>query len=362
LISGLASTPAGVLLDRHGGRLVMGAGSLLAGAGMLLLGTTHDVAQYFLAWALLGVAMALTLYDAAFATINREFFHDARKGISVLTLFGGLASTVFWPLTLKLNTALGWRETFLVFGAIHLLLCLPLHVALPVRPRSAHPVHAHASEGRNYTLMEALRDATFWKLAFAFSANVFVFAVLSVHLIPLLQRFGHSADTAVLVAALIGPMQVAGRIGEMSFARHVSPQNVGKIVFGLLPLALAALAALGEYTPAIAGFCILYGVSNGVLTIVRGTIPQTLFGRANYGAISGAMSGPGLAAKAAGPLAGAALAGTGASPCLLLGVLFVVSLASLLCYLAAMRGNRFRHRAEEHCESRCAGEAGGEER
>jgi hypothetical protein len=120
----------------------------------------------------------------------------------------------------------------------------------------------------------------------------------------------------------------------------VAPQNVGKMVFGLLPVALVALATLGGYTAAIAGFCILYGVSNGVLTIVRGTIPQTLFGRENYGAISGAMSGPGLVAKAAGPLAAAAFVEYDSSPYLLLGVLFAVSVASLLCYLAAVRSKR----------------------
>ncbi|TFW09851.1 MFS transporter [Oxalobacteraceae bacterium OM1] len=340
LVSGLASTPAGMLLDRFGGRWVMGAGSLLAGGGLLLLATTHEPVQYFAAWILIGVAMALALYDAAFATINREFFADARKGISVLTLFGGLASTVFWPLTLKLNTAVGWRDTFMVFGIVHLALCLPLHLLLPVSARRPRAAADAAGAARDYTLREALRDATFWKLAFAFSANVFIFSALSAHLIPMLQRFGHSAGIAVLAASLIGPMQVAGRLGEMTFARHVAPQNVGKVVFGLLPVALLALTALGEFQLAIAAFCILYGVSNGILTIVRGTIPQTLFGREHYGAISGAMSGPGLIAKAGGPLIAAAFVGAHQTPTLLLGVLFAVSVVSLLCYLAAIRSER----------------------
>ncbi|RZI44756.1 MFS transporter [Herbaspirillum sp. HC18] len=339
LISGLASTPAGMLIDRIGGRTVMAAGSLLAGAGMIGIGCAHSLALYFLAWSAVGSGMAMVLYEAAFATINREFLHNARKGISVLTLFGGLASTVFWPLTLKLNSVLGWRDTFLLYGAVHIALCAPMHAMLHSggrRVRATAETHA----ARNYTLHEAVRDPVFWKLAIAFSANMFIFSALSVHLIPMLQRFGHSAAMAVLVSTLIGPMQVAGRIGELAFARHIRPQVVGKLTFAMLPAALLALLFLGEREVAVALFCMLYGLSNGVLTIVRGTIPQTLFGRENYGAISGALAGPSLAAKAAGPLAAAAIVQANPEPAWLLGILLAISLVSLMSFLAAVNARR----------------------
>jgi MFS family permease len=335
LIAGLASTPAGILIDRFGGRIVMAAGSVLAGCGMIGIGSAHSIALYFLSWSAVGIGMAMVLYEAAFATINREFHLAPRKGISVLTLFGGLASTVFWPLTLMLTGMVGWRDTFLIYGAVHLALCAPVHVLLRSGGRRK-PLPVEAQGARNYTLHEAVRDPAFWKLAIAFSANMFIFSALSVHLIPLLQRFGHSAATAVLVSALIGPMQVAGRIGELAFARRIRPQAVGKLTFALLPAGLLALLFLGEHSYAVAAFCILYGVSNGVLTIVRGTVPQTLFGRENYGAISGALAGPSLIAKAAGPLVAAAIVAADPSPPWLLGILFAVSLVSLGCFLMAV--------------------------
>lgn len=341
LIAGLASTPAGMLIDRVGGRAVMAAGSVLSGLGMIGIGSAHSVALYFAAWSAVGIGMAMVLYEAAFATINREFLLAPRKGISVLTLFGGLASTAFWPLTLMLNSMLGWRDTFLIYGAVHLALCAPVHALMRSGgARKRPPAETHAA--RNYTLHEAVRDPAFWKLAIAFSANMFVFSALSVHLIPLLQRFGHSAATAVLVSTLIGPMQVAGRIGELAFARHVRPQAVGKLTFALLPAGLLALLFLGQHSYAVAAFCMLYGVSNGVLTIVRGTVPQTLFGRENYGAISGALAGPSLIAKAAGPLAAAAIVAADPSPPWLLGILFAVSLVSLACFVAAVSAPRDR--------------------
>lgn len=164
-----------------------------------------------------------------------------------------------------------------------------------------------------------------------------MFSALSVHLIPLLHEFGHSTELAVILAALIGPMQVAGRIGERMFGRDAAPQSVGKITFGILPVALVALLLWGAQPVAAGLFCVLYGLSNGILTIVRGTIPQALFGRENYGAISGALAGPALLAKAAGPLVIAAVVQRTASPSPIIGFLLVAAIISLACYLSAIK-------------------------
>jgi hypothetical protein len=139
------------------------------------------------------------------------------------------------------------------------------------------------------------------------------------------------------MAALIGPMQVAGRIGEMALAGRSRPQDVGKVVFGMLPAALLALMFFGAHQSAIALFCVLYGLSNGILTILRGTIPQAMYGARNYGAISGAMAGPAMLSKAAGPLAVAAVIEWNSSPVVLFGMLLVFAMTSLLFYLMAMR-------------------------
>ena len=338
LVAGLVATPVGILLDRHGGRAVMGSGSLLAGAGLIALGCAQSLVHYYVAWTVLGAGMAMVMYEAAFATINREFAYGARQAISTVSLAGGLASTVFWPLTLKLNGLIGWRETYMAYGAVHILLCAPLHALLAPGQRPA-AVHADAEASVDYTLHQALRDPIFWKLALAFATNSFIFSGVAVYLIPLLQQFGHSLSTVVMLAALIGPLQVLGRIGEMAFANRILPQTVGKITFSLLPLALLTLLVAGDYLWAVVVFCIGHGLSNGIITIVRGTVPRTLFGSRNYGAIAGALSGPGLLAKAAGPLAVAAIAERSSSPYVVLGVLLVIALVSLGFYLGAVKVN-----------------------
>jgi MFS family permease len=338
LVAGFVATPVGIILDRFGGRVVMSVGSAVCGAGLILLGSATSMAVYVAAWTILGLAMTLTLYEPAFATINRQIDTNSRKAISTLTLFGGFASTVFWPLTLMLETKMGWRNTYVLFGIIQLVICLPLHLMLG-KPAPRAP-KGNAGGVKNYTLSEACRHPAFWKLALAFAANSFIFSAMSVHLIWLFQHFGHAAAVAVFMAALIGPMQVVGRLGEMTFARFLTPQMVGKLAFSVLPGALLALTALGAHQIVLALFCVAYGLSNGVLTIVRGTLPQALFGKENYGAISGALSGPSLAAKAAGPVVIAALVSATDSAQYVLIVFTLFSIASMVFYFAAVRADR----------------------
>lgn len=335
LVAGVAAAPIGALVDRHGGRYVMAAGSVTSAIGLAWLSRCDGAAAWFGAWTVIGLASALTLYEAAFATINRRIAAGAPRAISTLTLFAGFASTIFWPLTHALDAWIGWRDTYLVYALVQLCACLPLHLCLGRDAPRPPPVAGAPRD--SHTLGEAIRHPAFWKLALAFSMNFFIFSALAVHLIPLLQSLGHSAGAAVLLAALVGPMQVAGRIGERTLARDAAPQLVGRFVFSTLPFGLLALALLGTRAWAVALFCALYGMSNGVLTIVRGTLPRVLFGARHYGAITGAMAAPALLFKAGAPLAAAAILSGSAGPTLLPLVLFGCALASLVLYLSAVK-------------------------
>jgi predicted MFS family arabinose efflux permease len=352
LVAGVAATPIGALVDRHGGRYVMAAGSVVSAIGLAWLALCGSIAGYFAAWTVIGLASSLTLYEAAFATINRKVAVGAPRAISTLTLFAGFASTIFWPLTHLLDARIGWRDTYLLYALVQLAACLPLHLWLG---RDAPRAPLPSSGARDsHTLGEAIRHPSFWKLALAFSVNFFIFSALAAHLIPLLQSLGHSAGTAVLLAALIGPMQVAGRIGERTLAREAPPQVVGRFVFSTMPFGLLALALLGTQAWAVVLFCALYGMSNGVLTIVRGTLPRVLFGARNYGAITGAMAAPALISKAAAPMVAAAVLAGAAGPRTLALVLFGCSLASLLLYLSAVRSLRLPGPGEDASEPRKA--------
>ncbi|AKJ27575.1 MFS transporter [Caldimonas brevitalea] len=347
LIAGLASSAVGGLIDRHGGRRLMSGGSLLAAGGLAALTQVQTLPQLYLVWAVLGVSMAATLYDPAFAVLVQAFRDGHRKAITGVTLFGGFASTVFWPLTQALIERFGWQGTLWVLAALQLLVCLPLHArVLPGPPARSEAVPAQRS--RPPALRTVYRDPSFYLLCLAFTGSSLVFSALSVHLIPLLHLKGMSLQQAAWIGAMIGPMQVAGRLLEYAFLAKASPSRVGLVAMSLLPASLLLLAALTTQQGGFLLFALLYGAGNGIMTIVRGAIPVQLYGREHYGAVNGAMAGPALIAKAAGPWVASLILAALTQPVHLVWVLAGVAAlsAGLFSLAAPLAARRARARAE----------------
>lgn len=304
--SGLSAYPVGTLIDRYGGRYVMGAGSVLGAVMLALMSQVSSLPAFYAVWIGLGIAMGAVLYDPAFTVITACFGVNARKGITTLTLAGGFASTVFWPLTQALIAALGWRQALLVLALFNLMICTPLHFwCLPAAPANAGKLTrktAAASVRAATSIRQLLMTRTFWLLATAFTTNMLAFSALSIHLIPLLNERGFSMADAVWLAAVVGPMQVAGRIGEFTIGARFRATQIAMLAFVALPLALIVLWYAGLSWGLVLIFLALYGASNGIMTIARGVIPGEIYGPARYGAINGALAAPVLASRSLGPL------------------------------------------------------------
>ncbi len=336
LVAGLLSSPMGALIDRHGGRAVMTFGSALCALLLMRLPYVHSVTELYLLWAGLGVAMAATLYDPAFAVLAQVFRERQRKAITMLTLFGGFASTVFWPLTQTLVARFGWQDAVLMLAVINLLVCVPLH-ALTLPAGASNPAPRAAKTVSRGALHAVLRDPSFYWLCAAFTGNSLVFSAMSIHLIGVLEGKGLSTADAAWVGALIGPMQVLGRILEFTFLSKANPSRVGILAMWLLPTSLGLLA-FGNGHVVLGLFALLYGAGNGVITIVRGAIPVELYGAAHYGAVNGAMATPVLLAKAAGPIAASlAFAGAGIGSALVLTLALIAAAAAALFTLTVVR-------------------------
>jgi MFS family permease len=328
LVSGAVSASVGRLLDRRGGRLAMSMGSVLVTAGLVALSQVRDPSSYLAVWAFLGFAMRLTLYDAAFAALVQVTPSRGRRAISYLTLFGGLASTVFWPIGHALNSAYGWRTTLLVFAAINLLVCLPLHIlGLARRETEAQAAYARASgNGETQQMGQPLEGATRTIAMVLFgavgAASAVVMGALAVHLVPILEATGLAAAAAVLLASLKGVAQVAGRVWDLTLARRWHPLDVGRVSIALIPLSFAVLMLGGATYATALAFTLLFGVSNGLVTIVRGAVPLALFGPKGYGEILGVLAAPYLILAAVSPAAFALAVerwGYGAGEAILLG-------------------------------------------
>ncbi len=337
-VGGLCSRYVGATIDRLGGHMVMPIGSLLGAAGLVGLVTAASAAAYFAVWTVLGVAMAASLYDPAFATLGRIFGAAARAPITTLTLAGGFASTVSWPATQFLIDRVGWRGTYLVYAALLALVAAPLHAfALPRRHAggAARAVPALAAERKPATVVPA-HGLAFVLVAAGFAAYAFVPSALSAQLLAIFRRFGLAPDTVVAIGMLFGPAQVLARVCELFFARRLHPLWIARFSIGLLVAAFVLLALIPFSAVAAAAFAVMYGMANGLLTIARGTVPLALFGAAGYGRLVGRIGGPFLVVQALAPVVVTYVADR-ASDAIGLTLVAGFAAAALLCFLTIRR-------------------------
>ena len=293
LLSAVLGPSVGRAIDNRGGRDVLAISNLVLVAGLVLLGVAQGIYILAVAWSVLGVGMAMGLYDPAFATLTGLYGRAARGPITGITLIAGFASTVGWPLSAFLDAQFGWRSACLVWAALHIVIGLPLNRLLI--PRTPPPIRASEVEGE---ASPAPRGAMAI-LAFVFAATWFVTGAMAAHLPRLLEIAGAST-TAAIAAALVGPAQVAARLVEFGALRMVHPLVSARLAALLHPIGAIILALVGP--GAIIAFAVLHGAGNGLLTIAKGTVPLAIFGPVGYGLRTGILGAPARATQAASPL------------------------------------------------------------
>jgi MFS family permease len=293
LLSAVFGPAVGRAIDQRGGRGVLAFSNLVLAAGLVLLGFAQEIVMLTAAWALLGMGMAMGLYEPAFATLTGLYGRAARGPITGITLIAGFASTIGWPLTAFLEVHYGWRETCLIWAALHIVMGLPLNRLLipPAPPPQRSKVEGEAPPAPRWAMPI---------LAFVFATTAFVTGAMAAHLPRLLEIAGASATMAIAASALVGPAQVGARLVEFGALRMVHPLVSARLSAILHPIGAATLALFGP--GAVMAFAILHGAGNGLLTIARGTVPLAIFGPIGYGLRTGLLGAPARATQALAPV------------------------------------------------------------
>jgi len=309
LAEGLMAYAVGRWIDAGHERVVMTLGSVWVGLGLLGHSAVTSVTGFYAAWIWLGLGMAATLYTPAFAVVTRRYGQDFRRAIITLTFLGGLASTVFIPLFSWWIALWGWRQALWALAALQFLVCMPLHGwLLQGAPRSS--CHAPSKNGNNrptglpstVSVREHLRRAPFWLLALFMVLMMSVTSALPAHMIALLQEAGLSPTWVIAVPAAIGVIQVVGRVVLFLFEHRWDVHTANRWIPGFIPMGVLALL-LGGFHPAGALlFVLLFGLGNGMITIVKGTALAQYVSRDHVGQLNGLLGLPIAVARAAAPL------------------------------------------------------------
>lgn len=345
-LSAVFSPLAGRLIDRGLGPRVLAGGALAGGICIGLVGLVQSLWQFYLLWCLIGIATAFCLYDACFAVVVRAAGSAARRPITLITLVAGLAGTLSFPVAHGIAEAFGWRWSCLAFALMICLIGLPLmwwgardleatgeagEMALDsaAAEQRGEPGAAHRRAG-------FLRRPAFWLLAAAFSLLGLNHSAILNHLLPLLDERGIPQGMAVFAAAMIGPMQVTGRLAMMAVERHVSNRGITIACFASVALATLALITASLAPMLLVPFVILQGAGHGVTSIMKPLVTGDILGRVNFGAISGSQAMIHKLTVAAAPFIGALLWQIGDYG-LVLGVMLAAAVAGLAAFLLAAR-------------------------
>ncbi len=294
LLAAVLGPRIGRTIDVFGGRGILAASNVVLAVGLVVLGLSPSARIMTVAWLILGLGMALGLYDAAFAALGRIYGAEARASITGITLLAGFASTIGWPLTAWGLAHYGWRETCFAWAAAHILIGLPLNLLLLPRTK-------RAEKDTRQTKPRIPMDRNMWLLAAAFALAWTVTGAMAANLPRLLEAGGATTAEAIAAGALVGPAQVVARILEISVLGRAHPLLSARLATITHPIGAALLGLFGGGAGSLL-FAALHGFGNGILTIARGTVPLAIYGPKDYGYRLGLLGAPARIAQAIAPL------------------------------------------------------------
>ena len=339
VVSAVFGPMFGKAIDTLSGHRVLPASNVLFAAGLVLLGCATSELELYLSWFVIGLGMAGGLYESAFSTLVRIYGQDARPAITGITLIAGFASTVGWPLSGWILSYWGWRETCWTWALLHLLLALPLNLAIDwLSPFKRSPItydRAGLASKPNTPIDSKIQEKVpTWRqallLSFVFSATWFTSTAMASHWPRMLEASGVSLVAAIAIGAIIGPAQVIARILEFGLLRKVHPLFSARLAAMAHPIGALMVVLFGPVVAPV--FAFLHGAGNGVLTIAKGTLPLALFGSSGYGYRQGWIMFPARISSAFAPwIFGLALTHWGAGA---LGLTFALGALSVFALYA----------------------------
>jgi predicted MFS family arabinose efflux permease len=301
-VGGLSAPAIGKQMDKIGAATVLSIGSVLSALTLLLCAWSPSVAVFAAAIILLEVSSGMVQYQAAFAALVENDPRTASRSITYLTLVAGFASTIFWPISAALTGFLSWREIYLVYAALNLLVCMPLHLWIRAKGKASHATGRQDREHVAGVVPPDRQRSVLILVSVAFAILGFTLSSVLAHMVPMLGALGLGTG-AVVIGSLFGPAQVMSRLINMIFGTRLSPPVLAAISAALMIVGTAILGVTGASVVGAVTFAICLGLGSGINSIAQGSLPLYLFGSDGYGSLTGKMAAARLAAGAAAPFA-----------------------------------------------------------
>lgn len=300
VVSALAGIPVGRWLDELGPRRIMTLGSVIGPAGLLVVSAAPSLPVFAAGWLIVGLAQSAVLYQAAFTVVARRYGAKSRGPMTVVTLAGGLASTVFAPTVAGLLGVMGWREMYVILAGVLLVTTVPLHwftLEPSWSPRAPTDLSHH-------TLGAVVRTRRFWMLEISTLALVAALFAVTLAVIPLFTEKGMTYGLAAWALGLLGAGQIIGRLLFVAIPRAAASWVPLAVTAGLSTLSLVFLALVPGPPWALVTLAVAAGAVRGAQTLVQASAVVDRWGAQSYGTINGFFAAPVTVIMALAPAIG----------------------------------------------------------
>jgi MFS family permease len=297
----VAAPAIGRALDAGNAARVTRLGAGLAVAGLSTAALAHSAPVLYAGWACIGIAMAMLLYESAFALVTKAMplDYERLRALATVTVMGGLASTIFLPTLSLVIDRWDWRAAvWLCAGAVMAAAAVMERHVLPHLPPDNNGAPKRESSGEPWPQHLA-------RLVFVFSTGTLAAMALTTLLIPLMVERGTPPGVAAVILAGLGLAQLPGRIWLLRGHQTANFRalNTGPIylqatgLFIVVASHAAGWVAIGVLT---------FGLGAGLHTLARPWMIQSLYGTARAARWNGEVARSQGFARATGPVLAAA--------------------------------------------------------
>ena len=294
-VQGVLAIAMGAITDRLGPRIILTLCGLLVGVGYLLMSQISAVWQLYLFYGMvIGIGMSGHLVPVL-STIAR-WFVAKRSMITGVVLAGGGMGTLTAPLLAnQLISAYGWRTSYIIMGSIVLVTVALAAQFLRRDPAQMRQVPYGENvrtekplkiEAEVFSLRESVGTRQFWLVFAIFICLSFCKFAVMVHIVSHATDLGLSATTAASIVAVLGALDIAGRVVLGNVADRIGNRQVFIIAFVVISAAFFWLAPAKE-SWMLYLFAAVYGFVHAGAGAASSPLVAGFFGLRSHGLIFG---------------------------------------------------------------------------
>ena len=290
--SALSTFFTGRIIDLGYSRTLMTVSVVIGGCCVSCLPFISTLWQFFTLWILIGIATAGCLYEPCFAYLTLTYGEYSQKCIVMVALIAGLASTLCFPLTTFIYSAIHWEAAAWIIGMATVLIGGPLFWlgTSNTNYMSEKSENKSISNGLLSVMAPLFTQPLFWLLSITFGAIALNHGIVISHILPILKDRGVQAEYAMIAASAIGISQIIGRLLLSGFYQKTTTSFLAILSLVALCLASMGLFLSGISVFFLALFVLFQGGSIGIQSIAKPVITAQIMGRENFGVINAAVS------------------------------------------------------------------------